>query len=238
VLPVDSEHTAIFQCLNAEPRRRLRRVLLTASGGPFFGMTREQTVSLRAKDALRHPNWSMGAKITVDSATLMNKGFEFIEAMHLYRLSPDQIEILVHRESIIHSMVEYEDGSVMAQLSCPDMRIPIQYALTYPDRLPNPAPRLDLIRQGKMTFFAPDPQAFPCLRLAMDCAARGQADCVVLNGANEAAVAHFLSDRIPFGRISQLVEYALQILAGSPCETLEQVFALDRAARDAVEQAL
>ncbi len=234
VLPVDSEHSAIFQCLNGEDRKSVRKILLTASGGPFYGRTRQACYALTKEDALRHPNWSMGPKITVDSATLMNKGFEFIEAMHLYALAPQQIEILVQRESIIHSAVEFADGSVVAQLASPDMRLPIQYALTYPHRLPCPAPALDFSRLTALHFGRPDTQAFPCLRLAMEAAQRGGNRAAVVNGANEVAVARFLRGEIPFGRIPELVELALDTVPYAPIATLSDVLEADQAAREAL----
>ncbi|MBQ1505110.1 MAG: 1-deoxy-D-xylulose-5-phosphate reductoisomerase [Oscillospiraceae bacterium] len=238
ILPVDSEHGAIFQCLNGENRASVRKILLTASGGPFYGKSAKECYFYTRADALRHPNWTMGAKITVDSATLMNKGFEFLEAMHLYSLSPDQIEVLVQRESVIHSAVEFIDGSVIAQLASPDMRLPIQYALTYPERLPCPAPALDFKTLTKLTFGQPDLEAFPCLRYAMDAAKEGGNRAVIINGANEVAVAAFLNDEIPFGRISECIAEALDKLPFAPISSLEEVFEFDRAAREAAKRAL
>lgn len=234
ILPVDSEHSAIFQCLNGENRKSVRKILLTASGGPFYGRSREACYHLTKEDALRHPNWSMGPKITVDSATLMNKGFELIEAMHLYALAPQQIEILVQRESVIHSAVEFVDGSVIAQLASPDMRLPIQYALTYPDRLPCPAPALDFSALTAIHFGRPDLQAFPCLRLAIEAAQCGGNRPAVVNGANEVAVARFLRDEIPFGRIPELVELALDAVPNAPIAALSDVLDADQAAREAL----
>jgi len=238
ILPVDSEHSAIFQCLEAGNRKQVRKILLTASGGPFFGKTFAETYNYGPKDALKHPNWSMGQKITIDSATLMNKGFELIEAMWLYDLTPEQIEIVVHRESVIHSMVEFDDNAVLAQLGTPDMRLPIQYAITYPDRIPCPAPALDFKTLASLTFHTPDPVAFPCLRLAMECAQSGGNRGAVLNGANEIAVAAFLREEIPFGKISQLVEQALQEIPYQTIQTLDDVLAADRMARDSVRRQL
>jgi 1-deoxy-D-xylulose-5-phosphate reductoisomerase len=234
ILPVDSEHSAIFQCLHGEARSAVRKILLTASGGPFYGRTRQDCYALTKEDALRHPNWSMGPKITVDSATLMNKGFEFMEAMHLYALTPRQIEILIQRESVIHSAVELVDGSVIAQLGSPDMRLPIQYALTYPQRLPCPAPPLDFSRLAALHFGRPDTEAFPCLRLAIEAAQHGGNRPAVINGANEVAVARFLRGEIPFGRIPELVEFALSAIRPAPISTLTDVLDADRAAREAL----
>ncbi|MDR3209225.1 MAG: 1-deoxy-D-xylulose-5-phosphate reductoisomerase [Oscillospiraceae bacterium] len=209
ILPVDSEHSAIFQCLEGAAGNPVRRILLTASGGPFRGMSREQTRAVTPADALRHPNWSMGAKVTVDSATLMNKGLEYIEAMRLFDLAPEQIRVLVHPQSVVHSAVEFADGAVLAQLGSPDMRLPIQYALTYPARLECPAPRLDLAAIGALTFEEPDVRAFPCLALAMDAAARGDAVCAALCDANESAVARFLRGEIGFLEIYDAVYAAV-----------------------------
>ncbi len=238
ILPVDSEHCAIFQCLNGEKRSAVKKVLLTASGGPFYGKTKEESYFYTRTDALRHPNWTMGAKITVDSATLMNKGFEFIEAMHLYDLDPDQIEVLVQRESVIHSAVEFIDGSVIAQLASPDMRLPIQYALTYPKRLPCPAPALDFSKIASLTFGKPDTQAFPCLAYAIEAAKRGGNRACVINGANELAVSAFLKDEIPFGRIAECIEYALETVSDAEIRTLDDVFSADAAAREAASRFL
>ena len=234
ILPVDSEHSAIFQCIAAGQRDEVRKIHLTASGGPFFGKTYAETYSLTRAEALRHPNWSMGAKITVDSASMMNKGFEVCEAMHLYGVPLEQIEVLVHRESIIHSMVEFADGCVMAQLSNPDMRLPIQYALSYPARLPSPVRPLDLTALSHLTFYQPDWEAFPCLSLAYKAIRRGGNACAVLNGANEAAVAAFLRDEIRFGQIPELVARALDAVPFTPLDSLEDVLEADRAARAAV----
>jgi len=198
IIPIDSEHTAIMQCLNGEEAGNIRRVLLTASGGPFRGMTREQMKSVTMKQTLSHPNWAMGAKITVDSATMMNKGFEYIEAMRLYDLTADQIEILVHPQSIMHSAVEFKDGSVIAQMSSIDMRLSIQYALTYPERVPSLTEPLDLSKIGSLTFEKPDLDAFPCLKLAMRCAGEGDAVCETLSNANDSAVARFLNGEITY----------------------------------------
>lgn len=233
VLPVDSEHSAIFQCLAAGQRSEVAKIHLTASGGPFFGRTYAETYQFTKEEALRHPNWAMGAKITVDSASMMNKGFEVCEAMHLYGVELDRIEVVIHRESIIHSLVEFCDGSVIAQFSNPDMRLPIQYALTYPARLPCPVRPLDLAALAKLTFYKPDLKAFPCLSLAYDAIRRGGNACAVLNGANEAAVAAFLRGDIPFGRIPELVSHALDTVPYAPLTDIRDVMETDQAARAA-----
>lgn len=239
IIPVDSEHSAIFQCLQGNrDRGEVKRLILTASGGPFFGWTRDQLAQVTREDALKHPNWSMGAKITVDSATLMNKGLEFIEAMRLYRLPPEKIAIAVHRQSIIHSLVEYCDNAVLAQLGVPDMRLPIQYALTYPSRTEAVAGELDLFSCPPLTFERPDPESFPCLKLALEAAARPGTSCVVLNGANEAAVGLFLQGRIGFLDIAALVGRALETVPEGPAGTLKEIQAADQAAREAVLAAL
>ena len=235
IVPVDSEHSAIFQCLQGSASHgEVKRLILTASGGPFFGRTREQLRHVTRTDALKHPNWSMGAKITVDSATLMNKGLEFIEAMRLYRMPPEKIQIVVHRQSIIHSMVEYCDNAILAQLGTADMRLPIQYALTWPERTPAAATELDLFSCPSLTFERPDPDAFRCLALAMECARKPGTACAILNGANEAAVELFLQDKIGFLDIADLVEYALQSVPAQQTAALEDVLEADRAAREAV----
>ena len=235
ILPVDSEHSAIFQCLQGAAGNRINRILLTASGGPFFGMSREQMRHVTKEQALHHPNWSMGAKITIDSASMMNKGLELIEAMWLYDVEPDDIDIVVHRESIVHSAVEFEDGSVIAQMGNPDMRLPIQYALTYPERVPCKVPPLDLPRRHNLTFFAPDEEAFPTLGLARSAAAARGNLGAIMNGANEAAVELFLHDKIPFYRIPELVQAAMDNVEYLPEITIEDVLASDRAAREIVK---
>ncbi len=237
LLPVDSEHSAIFQCLQG--KGEVRRILLTASGGPFRTFSPEALARVTRADALKHPNWSMGPKITVDSATLMNKGLEFIEAMWLFGLRPEQITVLVHPQSVVHSAVEFADGAVIAQLGTPDMRLPIQLALTWPERKPCPAPALDLTKTAALTFEAPDPVRFPCLKLAMDCAGhRGTADCAVMNAANEVAVGAFLEDRIGFTEIYSLVARSLEALSGLPGGSLEEIVAADEAARRFARQCL
>ena len=232
IVPVDSEHSAIFQCLQGcRDRGEVRRLILTASGGPFWSWSREQIAAATVEQALKHPNWSMGAKITVDSASMMNKGLEFIEAMRLYRLPPEKISIVIHRESIVHSLVEFHDGAILAQLGTPDMRLPIQYALTWPERTEGPATPLDLLACPPLTFHAPDYEAFPCLPLALEAAKRGGVATAALNGANEAAVALFLAGEIPFGAILERVAKALAAAPDLPHPTLEDILAADTAAR-------
>lgn len=232
ILPVDSEHSAIFQCAQAAQGNRLEKIILTASGGPFFGKTAEQMRHVSREQALAHPNWSMGAKITIDSATMMNKGLEFIEAMWLYDMAPEDIEIVVHRESIVHSLVEFEDGAVLAQLGLPDMRLPIQYALTYPARVACKVPRLSLAEVGRMSFFAPDYDAFPALSLAKRAAQEKGNMGAVLNGANEAAVGLFLNNKIAFGEIADRVAHALETVPYRKQITLDDVLESDRLARE------
>lgn len=234
ILPVDSEHSAIFQCLQGCPGRdALEKLILTASGGPFFGKSREELETVTREQALRHPNWDMGAKITIDSATMMNKGLEVIEASWLFELPEDRIDVVVHRESIIHSMIQYKDNAVMAQLGVPDMAVPIQYALTYPRRMPSPAGELNLWELQKLTFYPPDGDAFPCLELCREALRRGGLVPAAANGANEQAVALFLEGKIGFLDIPRLVAKAMdQQTAGEV--TLENILAADRAARDFV----
>lgn len=239
IVPVDSEHSAIFQCLQGcRDRGEVRRLILTASGGPFFGWSREELAGVTKAQALKHPNWAMGAKITIDSATLMNKGLEFIEAMRLYAVPPEQIQIVVHRESIIHSLVEFGDGAILAQLGSADMRLPIQYALTWPERTPGPAKPLDLLSCPPLTFQRPDPEAFRCLGLALECAKRGGTSTAILNGANEAAVGLFLEDKIGFLDIPRLVEEALARVPVLDGPGLDEILEADRAARQAVYQSV
>lgn len=234
ILPVDSEHSAIFQCVQACQGNPLDKIILTASGGPFFGKTAEELRTVTREQALKHPNWSMGAKITTDSATMMNKGLELIEAMWLYDLPQEKIEIVVHRESIIHSLIEFVDGAVLAQLGVPDMRLPIQYALTYPARVPCKVPRLSLAEVGKMTFYSPDDKAFPAMNLARQAASRKGNAGAVLNGANEAAVGLFLSDKLPFWRIPELVAQTMERIPFVNDPTLDDILTSDREAREAV----
>lgn len=235
IVPVDSEHSAIFQCLQGcADRREIRRLILTCSGGPFYGMSYDEVGKMTKEDALRHPNWTMGPKITVDCATLMNKGLEVIEAMRLYRLPLSQVSVVIHRQSIVHSLVEYRDGAVLAQLGTPDMRLPIRYAMTYPNRGENPAEPLDLLSCPPLTFAQPDRTAFPCLRLAEEAAAQGGTACAVLNGANEEAVRLFLADRIGFHDIPRLVAQARAEVAVVAPPTLEDILEADRLARESV----
>ena len=231
ILPVDSEHSAIFQCLQGCPERgALKKLVLTASGGPFFGRSRQELAGVTREQALRHPNWDMGAKITIDSATMMNKGLEVMEASWLFDLPEHRIEVVVHRESVIHSMVEYQDNAVVAQLGVPDMAVPIQYALTYPRRMPSPAGELDLCALGKLTFYPPDREAFPCLELCREALRRGGLVPAAANGANEQAVALFLEGEIGFLDIPRLVEAAMD-RQDPGVVTLEAVLEADREAR-------
>ena len=235
IIPVDSEHSAIFQCLmGCNDKREVKRILLTCSGGPFYGKSREELGVVTKADALKHPNWKMGAKITIDCATLMNKGLEVIEAMRLYDLPLEQVDVLIHRQSIVHSMVEFTDGAVMAQLGAPDMRLPIQLAMTYPERSATPVDFLDLTTCGALTFSHPDMAAFPCLKLARDCAERGGTACPAMNGANEEAVALFLNDEIGFYDIYDLVSRAVEVVPFIAEPTLEEILESDRLAREAV----
>ena len=235
IVPVDSEHSAIFQCLmGSHSPAEVKRIILTCSGGPFFGYDREKLAAVTKSDALKHPNWKMGAKITIDCATLMNKGLEVIEAMHLYHLPVEQVDVVIHRQSIIHSMVEFVDGAVMAQMGTPDMRLPIQLALTYPQRTACPVDALDLLTCGALTFHKPDTQAFPCLALAMECAKRGGNACAAMNGANEEAVALYLQDQIGFYDIYRLVAGAVEAVPFIPQPDLEQILQTDRLAREYV----
>lgn len=235
ILPVDSEHSALFQSLQGcKDRGEVKRLILTCSGGPFFGKTRKELEWMTREDALQHPNWSMGAKITVDSATLMNKGLEFIEAMHLYQMPPEKISIVVHRESIIHSLVEYCDNAMIAQMGTPDMRLPIQYALTWPERVVGPATPLDLCNCGPLTFAQPDTETFQCLALALEAAKTGGTAGAILNGANEAAVALFLEGKIGFLDIADRVRRAMEQVKVIADPSMTQVLEADAAAREAV----
>lgn len=237
IVPVDSEHSAIFQCLmGCTDRREVKKILLTCSGGPFFDMDAADLKYVTKADALRHPNWKMGPKITVDCATLMNKGLEVIEAMRLYRVPLEQVEVLVHRQSIVHSLVEFTDGAVMAQLGAPDMRLPIQLVLTYPQRMESPAPKLDLTQCAALTFCHPDLEKFPCLALAMECAKWGGTACPAMNGANEEAVALFLADKIGFYDIYRLVAQAVEQVPFIQNPTLEEILEADHLARQAVRK--
>ena len=235
IVPVDSEHSAVFQCLQGcRDRGEVRRILLTCSGGPFYGRTFDELEHMTAADALRHPNWHMGPKITVDSATLMNKGLEIIEAMRLYRLPVEQVQAVIHRQSIVHSLVEFRDGALLAQLGTPDMKLPIRYALTYPYRAESPDKPLDLLTCGALTFAEPDERAFPCLRLARYAAAVGGTACAILNGANEAAVGLFLQGKLGFNDIPRRVERALERMEVQYQPSLADILEADRAARRAV----
>lgn len=236
IIPVDSEHSAIFQCLmGKQEKRQIKRIILTCSGGPFYGKTKEELGVVTKADALRHPNWKMGAKITIDCATLMNKGLEVIEAMRLYDLPLEQVDVLIHRQSIVHSMVEFTDGAVMAQMGAPDMRLPIQLAMTYPLRADCPVEALDLTTCGALTFSHPDLEAFPCLALARACAKAGGTACPAMNGANEEAVAMFLADEIGFYDIYDRVSRAVEAVPFIKDPTLEQILEADRLAREAVK---
>lgn len=235
IIPVDSEHSAIFQCLlGCRDRGEIRRLILTCSGGPFYGMSRKQLQSVTKDDALRHPNWKMGPKITVDCATLMNKGLELIEAMRLYALPLEKVTAVIHRQSIVHSLVEFCDGAVMAQLGTPDMRIPIGLAMTYPQRAENPAQPLDLLNCPPLSFAQLDEENFPCFALAKEAARLGGTACAVMNGANEAAVSLFLQEKIGFYDISDAVSAAMDTIAVTDAMELDAVLQADRAARQAV----
>ncbi len=234
IVPVDSEHSAIFQSLQGcRDRGEVKRLLLTCSGGPFFGKSFQELENMAAADALKHPNWTMGAKITIDSATLMNKGLEIIEAMRLYGLPLSQVDAVIHRQSIVHSLVEYRDGAMIAQLGTPDMKLPIRYALTYPHRAATPDKPLDLLSCGPLTFSAPDETAFPCLRIARQCAETGGTACAIMNGANEVAVAQFLRGEIGFNDISRRVEQALSRVPVKYRPSLSDILEADRLGRDA-----
>ena len=239
IIPVDSEHSAIFQCLmGMHHKREIKKIILTCSGGPFFGKSPEQLKNITKADALRHPNWKMGAKITIDCATLMNKGLEVIEAMRLYDLPLSQVDVVIHRQSIVHSLVEFTDGAMMAQMGSPDMRLPIQLAMTYPERLPCPVEPLDLAQCVDLSFCKPDTQAFPCLALARACAQKGGTACPVMNGANEEAVALYLQDKIGFYDIYRLVKLAVDTVPFIQNPTLEEILEADRLARQSVRNAM
>ena len=238
ILPVDSEHSAIFQCLQGAADNPVQSLILTASGGPFRTWNKERVFSAKVSDALGHPTWKMGPKITVDCASMMNKGLEVIEAHHLFGMPLDQIEVVVHPESIIHSMVEFEDGAVIAQLGLPDMRVPIGYAMGYPNRVPFGGERLNLAKLGKLTFEQPDTERFPCLKMAYEAQRMGGIMPVALNGGNEAAVAAFLKGRIPFGAIADINAEVLEKTAMKPVVCVEDVYEADRAARELAESAV
>ena len=235
IVPVDSEHSAIFQCLmGCRDRSEIRRLILTASGGPFYGKKFQELETIKKEDAFRHPTWTMGPKITIDSATMMNKGLEVIEAMRLYRLPKEQVDVVVHRQSIVHSLVEFRDGAILAQLGVPDMRIPIQLALTYPNRMEAPCQRLDLLSCGDLSFLPPDDKNFPCLAYAVEAAERGGTACAILNGANEAAVGMFLKDEIGFNDIPRRVRHAMDAVPVVEHPSLDDILSADRQARACV----
>ena len=239
ILPVDSEHSAIFQCLQGSPEKgAVKKLILTASGGPFFGKTLAELENVTAADALKHPNWDMGAKITIDSATMMNKGLEFIEAKWLFDMPIAAIDIVVHRESVVHSAIAYQDNSVIAQLGVPDMRIPIQYALTYPQRLPSPVQELSLVDYGKLTFYAPDYDTFRCINVCKDAITAGGLRPAAANGANEESVRLFLNGKIKFTDIAVLNRAAMEACLQVADYTLDDVLQADRAARDYVIEAV
>jgi len=231
LLPVDSEHSAIFQCLEAAGPNRPEKILLTASGGPFRTWEKERMAKATREEALKHPNWSMGAKITIDSASMFNKGLEIMEARWLFDMPDDRIQVVVHPESVIHSAIQFADGAVLAQLGVPDMRVPIGYAMSYPRRMTTGTAAPDLFALGRLTFEEPDEDKFPALRMARECLRAGGAACTVFNGANEAAVVAFLKGEITFGQIAERVDAALNRLAGLKADTLEEIMEADRLAR-------
>jgi 1-deoxy-D-xylulose-5-phosphate reductoisomerase len=235
ILPVDSEHSAIFQCLQGNQREEVKRIILTASGGPFLKVPKEELAGMTPAQALKHPNWSMGKKITIDSATMMNKGLEIIEAGWLFAMPMSGISVVIHPQSIVHSMVEYQDGSVIAQMGVPDMKIPIAYALSFPNRLAGIEKPVDLVRVGTLTFIEPDPERFPALGLAYDAAETGGTAPAVLNAANEAAVAAFIDGKIGFDKIVPVVEEVLARHSVEAVPEIEAILAADRAARQAAE---
>lgn len=234
--PVDSEHSAIFQSLAGDFHNPIEKIIITASGGPFRGKKRAELVSVTKEQALKHPNWTMGAKITIDSATLMNKGLEVIEAKWLFAVPLEKIDVVVHPQSVVHSLVQFEDGSVKAQLGLPDMKLPIQYALTYPDRLPNRFPRLGLAEVGKLTFEEPDLETFPCLDLAFEASRQGGCMPCVMNAANEAAVALFLRDRIGFYDIPRIIEQSMKRASFCAPSSVEEYLQIDKETKSFVNQ--
>ena len=234
LLPVDSEHSAIFQCLQAANGNKAEKILLTASGGPFRTWEKDRIKKATKAEALKHPNWNMGAKITVDSASMFNKGLEIMEARWLFDMTEDEIEVVVHPQSIVHSAVVFKDGAMLAQLGEPDMRVPIGYAMAYPERIETGVPAPDLFKLGSLTFEKPDEKKFPALRLARECLRAGGAACTVFNGANEEAVAAFLREEIPFGGIAVRVERALEKLSGLPADCIDDIWEADRRAREIV----
>ena len=239
IVPVDSEHSAIFQCLQGcRDRGEIKRLILTCSGGPFYGLSLQELATKTKADALKHPNWTMGAKITIDSATLMNKGLEIIEAMRLYRLPLRQVDAVIHRQSIVHSLVEFHDGAMLAQLGTPDMKLPIRYAMTYPNRAVSPAEPLDLLKCPPLTFAEPDEEVFRCLKIAKQCAAIGNVYCAAMSGANEEAVAAFLCDEIGICAIPDLIEAALDKTETVYQPQLSDILEADRLAREVVREKL
>jgi 1-deoxy-D-xylulose-5-phosphate reductoisomerase len=238
LVPIDSEHSAIFQCLAGEDQKAVRRIILTASGGPFHGRSSEELGSVTTREALDHPNWDMGPKVTVDSATLMNKGLEVIEAHWLFGLPLESIEVVIHRQSIVHSLVEFVDGSFLAQLGPPDMRLPIAYALSYPNRLPLRQPSLSLVEIGQLTFELPDDETFPCLRYSYEALERGNTMPAVLNAANEVAVQAFLDGAVGFSDIPRLIRNAMDLHRTQPVTNLEIVLAADLWARQVTHEAV
>ena len=235
LFPVDSEHSAIFQCLAAAPpSRKIYKIILTASGGPFFGYNKDKLTKVTVNDALKHPNWSMGKKITIDSATMMNKGLEVIEAAHLFNVSADDIDVIVQRESLLHSAVEFDDGAIIAQIGTADMHVPIQYALTYPERYETQGERLSLAKAAKMTFFEPDYETFQCLSTCIDAIKQGGLKPVAANGANEAAVSLFLDGKISFLRIGELVKAATDAQQVGKITSVYDIDCADKAAREFV----
>ena len=239
IVPVDSEHSAIFQCLQGcRDRGEIKRLILTCSGGPFYGLSLQELATKTKADALKHPNWTMGAKITIDSATLMNKGLEIIEAMRLYRMPLRQVDAVIHRQSIVHSLVEFHDGAMLAQLGTPDMKLPIRFAMTYPNRAVSPAEPLDLLKCPPLTFAEPDEEVFRCLKIAKQCAAVGNVYCAPMNGANEEAVAAFLRDEIGICVIPDLIEAALDKTETVYQPQLSDILEADRLAREVVRKKL
>ena len=238
ILPVDSEHSAIFQCLNGEKNKNIEKIILTASGGPFRGKNKEELLNVTKNEALKHPNWNMGRKISIDSSTLMNKGLEVIEAKWLFDVDYKDIDVVIHPQSIIHSMVQFNDSSIIAQMGCPDMRLPIQYALTYPDRMINDFERMDFTKFSKLTFEKPDLDTFPCLKLAFDCLKMGGTYCTVLNASNEVLVNEFLEDKIGFYDIPYYIEKTLQAHNSIENPTLEEILEVDRWAREYVKKSI
>ena len=238
ILPVDSEHSAIFQCLNGEKNKNIEKIILTASGGPFRGKSKEELLNVTKNEALKHPNWNMGRKISIDSSTLMNKGLEVIEAKWLFDVDYKDIDVVIHPQSIIHSMVQFNDSSIIAQMGCPDMRLPIQYALTYPDRILNDFERMDFTKFSKLNFEKPDLETFPCLKLAFDCLKMGGTYCTVLNASNEVLVNEFLEDKIGFYDIPYYIEKTLQAHNSIENPTLEEILEVDRWAREYVKKSI